>query len=381
MRKLLFLAISCSPIVALADGGSDSLGGSINAICLTATPGTAFYDRCQELLNSPDFGAGDALSAAQGLEEFPGQGRASTRGQGNAELAQEDLGAGWSIFASVDLGRLDRSVSINEASFKGRNGRLTVGANYQVNPKLLLGLALNHTNESLDFTDSGSKNDSKMNGALFTANLSPNDHLSFDAYVGSFNGSTDNVRNISYTFEGKPGIPLFFTSQAFGSADIKRQVSGINGGWLWNHDAWSGGIGLGIDQSKTILDGYNETGGDGFALEVPKRQIKSRTGFLSFSLSKTYSMNWGVLIPNLRAGLRKEYDNPSRQLSVQFSADATNTPIVFDTSDPDTQWGEVGVGVSLVMKKGHQAFFEYRQRFGHSFLEERSLALGWRMEF
>ena len=54
---------------------------------------------------------------------------------------------------------------------------------------------------------------------------------------------------------------------------------------------------------------------------------------------------------------------------------------MFDTSDPDTQWGEVGVGVSLVMKKGHQAFFEYRQRFGHSFLEERSLALGWRMEF
>jgi len=34
-----------------------------------------------------------------------------------------------------------------------------------------------------------------------------------------------------------------------------------------------------------------------------------------------------------------------------------------------------------VMKKGHQAFFEYRQRFAHNFLQERSLALGWRMEF
>jgi len=373
--------MSCAPILAQADNGTDSLAGSINTICASATPGSAFFFRCQEMFNSPDPNADLLLSAGQGLEELPGQGRASTRGQQPDQLVTDDFGKGWSVFASVDLGRLDRSISLNEAAFDGNSDRLTVGVNYQIVPQVLVGLALNHTSETLDFKDSGSRNDSKMNGALFTSNFSPNERLSFDGYFGSFKGSTYNLRNIQYTFEKDPGIPLVVNTLALGSTDVKRLVSGVSGSWLWNKNAWSGGIGIGLDQSKTTLEAFTETGGDGFALEIPTRKIKSRTGSLSFSLSKTYSLDWGVLIPNLRAGIRKEYDNPGRQLAVQFAQDATNTPILFDTSDPDTQWGEVGVGVSLVMKKGHQAFFEYRQRFAHAFLQERSLAIGWRMEF
>ncbi len=381
MRKLLFLAISCAPVATMAQSGGDSLGGSINAICAAATPGTALAFRCQELAASPNSQAGNLLSEGQGLEELPGQGRASTRGEQTEQIASEEFGDGWSIFASVDLGKLDRSVSENEAAFDGRSDRLTVGVNYQANPKLLLGLALNRARENLDFDDSGSQNDSRMNGAVFMANFTPTEHLNFDAYWGTFNGSTDNIRNIAYAFEKEPGSLLFFSTQAFGSSDMKRDVAGISGGWQWNKNAWSGGIGLALDQSRTTLDAYTETGGDGFALEVPTRRIKSRTGALSFNISKTFSLDWGVLIPNARAGIRKEFDNPGRQLTVQLEQDSTNTDITFDTSDPDTQWGEVAVGVSLVMKKGHQAFFEYRQRFAHEFLQERSLALGWRMEF
>lgn len=381
MHKLLFLAISCTPMVVFADSGSDSLGGSINAICAGTTPGTALFTRCQELAASPNSQAESLLARGQGLEELPGQGRASTRSEQNEQTASKEFADGWSIFASLDLGNLDRRVSENEAAFDGRADRLTVGVNYQANPKWLLGLALNHTRESLDFTGSGSQNDSRMNGGLFTTSFNPNEHFFFDGYAGSFKGSTDNLRNIQYSFESPVGTTLDISTRAFGAADVDRKVSGISGGWLWNKNAWSGGINLGMDQSKTTLQAYTETGGDGFALEIPTRKIKSRTGSLSFSFAKTFSQNWGVLIPSVRAGLRKEYDNPGRQLAVQFQQDPNNTPVVFDTSDPDTQWGEIGIGVSLVMKQGHQAFFEYRQRFAHEFLQERSLALGWRMEF
>lgn len=381
MRKLLFLAIACAPMAAMADSGTGSLGGSIDDICVTATPGTEFFFRCQELFNSPDFQAGSRLAAGQGLEELPGQGRASTRGQQTEHVVSEDFGEGWSIFASLDLGRLDRSISENEAAFDGNTDRLTLGVNYQANSKFLFGFAVNHTRETLDFTGSASRNDSRMSGAILTGNFSPDQHFSFDAYLGSFRGSTNNLRDIVYAFEKEPGVPLLISTQALGSTDISRQVSGLNGSWLWNKGAWSGGISLGMDQSRTTLEAFTETGGDGFALEIPTRKIKSRTGSLGFSVSKTISLDRGVLIPSARAGIRKEYDNPGRQLAVQFAQDPSNTNIAFDTSDPDTQWGEVGIGVSLVMKKGHQAFFEYRQRFAHDFLQERSLALGWRKEF
>ena len=293
MRKLLFLAISCTPMVVFADSGSDSLGGSINAICAGTTPGSALFTRCQELAASPNSQAESLLARGQGLEELPGQGRASTRSEQNEQTASKEFAEVWSIFASLDLGNLDRRVSENEAAFDGRADRLTVGVNYQANPKWLLGLALNHTRESLDFTGSGSQNDSRMNGGLFTTSFNPNEHFFFDGYAGSFKGSTDNLRNIQYSFESPVGTTLDISTRAFGAADVDRKVSGISGGWLWNKNAWSGGINLGMDQSKTTLQAYTETGGDGFALEIPTRKIKSRTGSLSFNVAKTFSQNWG----------------------------------------------------------------------------------------
>ena len=51
-----------------------------------------------------------------------------------------------------------------------------------------------------------------------------------------------------------------------------------------------------------------------------------------------------------------------------------------DTDDADTAWGEAGVGAVFIFTGGHSAFVEYRQRFGHDFLQERLLSVGWRME-
>ena len=381
MRKLLFIAVSFTPVLAQADNGTGSFGQSLGGICSAATPGNALFTRCQEFLGAFDPQAATRIAAGQRLEELPGQGRASTRNQQQDQIVSENLGEGWSLFLSADLGRLDRSKSFNEAAFDGSADRFTGGLNYQVNTHWLLGLAINHTSETLDFDQSNSRNSTSMNGALLTANFSPLDQFSFDAYYGRFSGDTSNVRNINYRIERTPGNFQNFASQAFASPSVTRKLAGINGSWLWNKGAWSGGISLGMDQSKTKLDAYSETGGDGFGIDVQQRNIKSRTGSLSFNVSKAYSLNWGVLVPNARMGLKKEFDNPGRRLTVQLSQDSSNTNIVFDTSDPDTQWGEVGVGVSLVMKKGHQAFFEYRQRFAHSFLQERTVAVGWRMEF
>jgi uncharacterized protein YhjY with autotransporter beta-barrel domain len=381
MRKILLGALALSPTMALAQSGSDSLLNSFSAICNRTVPGTGLFDRCLEIQNSPNIGAFALSAAGQHLEELPGQGRASTRGDKQDKVFAEALGERWSLFVSADIGRLKRSLSANEAAFDGNADRLTAGVNYQANQKWLLGFTLNHARDSLDFTQSNSRNQSSMNGALLSANFTPTEKFGFDAYCGKFSGNSDNLRNITYQFEKTPGTLLTVNAEAFAASNIKRSVAGTSGAWLWNKNAWSGAINLGFDQSKTQLAAYTETGGFGFALEVPKRIIKSNTGYLSLSVSKAYSLNWGILVPSLRAGLRKEFDNPARQLNIQFAQDPSNTNIGFNTADPDTQWGEVGVGVSLVMKKGHQAFFEYRQRLAHSFLQERSVAVGWRMEF
>jgi uncharacterized protein YhjY with autotransporter beta-barrel domain len=383
MRKTLFLALGCVPLMAQADNGSNSFSGNIDAICASASPGTALFIRCQELANRPprDGNTPGSTDTGQNLEQIPGQGRANARPQSDTQEYAAELNDNWSIFVSADIGRLDRDISPNEAAFNGDANRLSTGLNYQAGPKWLLGFALNHANDNLDFSNSESYSHSRMTGALVSANFSPNERFNFDAYWGAFKGSSNNLRVINYAFITGNGSPFSLTSLAYSSPDLSRNVAGLSGALQWNRSAWSGNVQFGLDRSKTTLDPYTETGGDGFALKVPKRQIVSQTGFIGFSLSKTYSTSWGVVIPGMRANLRKEFQNPSRTLTVILEEDKLNTPIRFNTSDPDTQWAEVGVGVSLVMRKGHQAFFEYRQRFSHSFLQERTLALGWRKEF
>ena len=53
---------------------------------------------------------------------------------------------------------------------------------------------------------------------------------------------------------------------------------------------------------------------------------------------------------------------------------------MFDTEDPDPDWGEWALGSVFVFTHGHSGFLQYRQRFGHAFLQERVFAIGWRVE-
>ena len=88
MRKLLFIALSCAPVLAQADNGTGAIGTALNGICSAAS----------------DPLAARRIGAGQRLEELPGQGRASTRSQQQDKIVSEDLGEGWSVFLSADLG-------------------------------------------------------------------------------------------------------------------------------------------------------------------------------------------------------------------------------------------------------------------------------------
>ena len=113
---------------------------------------------------------------------------------------------------------------------------------------------------------------------------------------------------------------------------------------------------------------------------MPGRSISSRRGRVDATLARNLSASWGVWQPMARLGWRREFANPARPLGVRFLGDANGTAVVFETDDADTGWAEVGVGAVFVFTGGHSGFIEYRQRLGHDFLQERLLALGWRIE-
>jgi uncharacterized protein YhjY with autotransporter beta-barrel domain len=372
---VLLLAFGVSGSV-LAQTPETALTNAWATLCPGAASGSELADRCVEIFTG---GAGSRSEAAAGnfLEEIPGQGRSSTRdGAADLNTVRESIAANVSLFASLDLGRLDRKESPNEAAFSGDTWALTAGLDWAPSAAWLLGVALNHGQETLDYDNSGGSSRGRYTGLIGYASWDIASNLNLNGYVGRLDGNNDLRRAIDYTLLSGTHVVALASAEP----DSKRTMSGLGLIWSLPHGAWQWQLGGGVDWMTTTLDHYVETGGEGLALSVPTREIVTRRGRLDATLGHTMSTNWGVWQPQVRVGWRHEFANPARALTVSFAGDSNGTPIIFNTEDPDNGWGEVSLGSVFIFTHGHSAFIEYRQRFGHEFLQERVLALGWRME-
>lgn len=361
-------ACAQSPDAALANGW--------DTVCPGATPGSALASRCAEIFAGGPDSRGRA-AAGNFLGEIPGQGRAATRdGAPDDDTLRTELGAGWSVFASADAGRLKRRDGTNEAPFDGDTGALSAGVDWSPAGRWQAGLLANHTRDELDFLASDGRLRTSFTGLLAFGGWNVTDQWAIDAYAGRLQGDYRVRRAIDYRLSSGVAIE----SLASASIDARRSLAGLGLTWALPAGAWEWQLGAGVDWQRTELDPYTESGGSGLALDVPARAVTSRRGRLDAQLGRNVSAAWGVWQPMLRVGWRREYANPARPLAVTFVQDTGNTAIRFDTDDADTAWGEAGLGAVFVFTGGHSAYVELRQRFGHDFLQERLISVGWRME-
>ncbi|MFY2762501.1 autotransporter outer membrane beta-barrel domain-containing protein [Arenimonas sp. MALMAid1274] len=361
---------------AWAQSPDAALSARWDAVCAGAVPAGPLAARCAEIFAGGP-GSRDIAAAGNFLGEIPGQGRAATRdGAPEDGDLRTELGAGWSLFASADTGRLKRRDGVNEAPFDGDTGAISAGVDWAPGTDWRLGLLLNHARDELDFTLSDGSLRTRFTGLMALGGWNLGEQWSLDGYAGRLDGDYRIQRRINYRFVAGGGVD----AAASARPDAERDLAGLGLTWARSQGAWEWQLGAGLDWQRTSIEPYRETGGAGLALTVPGRAIVSRRGRLDASLGRTLSTGWGVLQPLARVGWRHEYANPARPLTVRFVEDLNGTPVVFETDDADTGWGEASLGAVFVFTGGHSAFVEYRQRFGQDFLQERILSVGWRFE-
>lgn len=378
MRVLAIFLLWCvlAPGLARAQSPGDALAGAWITLCAGAAPGSDLAARCAEIFSGGP-GSRDGAAAGNFLGEIPGQGRAATRdGSPDDGALRQELGAGWAAFASVDAGRLKRRDGVNEAPFDGDTGALSAGVDWAPGNRWRLGLLLNHARDSLDFLGSDGTTRTRFTGLVGTGGWNLSDAVALDAYAGALRGDYRLRRQIDYTLLSGTRV----RSLASASPDADRRIAGLGLTWFRPAGAFEWQLGAGVDWQRTDIDAYAETGGAGLALFVPGRSVTSRRGRVDATLARNVSASWGVWQPMARLGWRREFANPARPLGVRFLGDANGTAVVFQTDDADRGWAEAGVGAVFVLTGGHSGFVEYRQRLGHDFLQERLLALGWRIE-
>ncbi len=301
---------------------------------------------------------------------------------------QQDAGISrWGFFATGTIGNGSRDPGEVDPGGDFDNYGLTAGVDYRVSDSLVVGAALgfnsndSQLNQNLGDLESRGYSLSAY-GSLFRGN-----NYYADAVLTMGRTSTDITRRINYTLPSLSGGTTTIDQVATGSPDSDQQSFALSVGKDFNRGAWSFGPYLRGTYTRLDFDGYvermsNPSGpGAGLALEVDGRKLSSMQGVLGGKLSYVVSTSWGVLMPNVQIEYVKEFEDDSDGLVTRFAFDPTNSSIIIDGDEIDSDFLNIGLGLSAVFANGRSGYLYYEHVAGKDRISQGSLALGVRIEF
>ncbi len=394
MRTVLrFIALLALPAGALLPGQSsaqtpaEAFDDTFLAACAGAASGSALAARCLDVVGGgPGSGARRSSTAAgNALNVVPAQGRIAAQADGSASEfeARHEFDA-WTLQASAGFGRSDRDDSESEAGFDNDRLHALIGVDYRLSDRANVGVALTWQRDETDFDNAAGDQEQTALSLVGHWLWTPDSRWNVFAAAGVGGVELDSRRNIDFILV-YPGIPgdsdVRFQDTAFASTDGDRVVAAlgvqrtlIEGGFNLRLDA-------GLDYERTDIDALRESGGGGFAVELPERSIRSMRSRFGFSGDFVASTRSGVVTPYGRAWWRHEFDNDGRAVSARLIDDTNATPIVFRTPDPDRNFLEAGLGVAWLFSGGRSFFVDVEALLGDDIVSGYSVSIGGNVEF
>jgi outer membrane autotransporter protein len=402
---------------ASAQTASQALQASWVAACAEATPGTAFYDRCQEILNAGPGSAARQSAAALGnnLEIFAAQGRlmmAMARARGRAAVRSTsraqtsaagsfnfDLdqaaeagdsgvfaeGNRWSLIGSVSSIHGDHNDTGFERGYQDDGHTYLLGLDYRWNNRWSGLLALQRESRKVDFQRISGGMDSDSN--LWSGGLTYTGDRSFSASLALNSGRLDSTlhREIHYTLTLDAGQPTErrITITSRGESDNSASIRGadLNFGWDKGVSAWTFRYGGELSWQRTNVDRIVEDNPVGLDFLIVKQEVRSLQGSLGFEAARAISVSYGVWQPYARLRWEHEFEDDPRRVFAFFRGGRNVFRLGFETGQPDRNFGELGLGVIGVFPHGWQAYAGWQRTFGNDLFTENRIDVGWRREF
>lgn len=407
-------ALAASPF-AQAQTASDALDASWVTACASANPGTKFYDRCQEILNSGPGTAERRSAAALGnnLEIFASQGRlmmAMAKARGRAAARQARMASGdsrqsfnfadpgasqnaeqlwqgsrWAFLGTVAFIDSNHTDTGFERGYQDSGRSYLIGTDYRWNNRWDGLLALQRESRNIDFARISGGMDSTTE--LASAVLSYGNERNFSASI-AFNAGRLNstlTREIDYTLTLHRGQPnerqITITSRGESENSATVRGADVNLGWEHAMDAWTLRYGGALAWQRTNVDRIAENNDVGLDFLIVKQEVRSLQAGLSFELARAISVNYGVWQPYFRVGWKHEFADDPRRVFAFFRGGGNVFRISFLTGEPDRDFGEVGLGVVGLFPHGWQAYAAWQRTIGSSLQVDNRFDVGWRREF
>ncbi len=284
------------------------------------------------------------------------------------------------INGSVSGGDKDRTES--EAGFQFDVLSLTMGADYRFSENLVAGLALGYSSNDTDLDDNGGYLDTKGYSLSLYGSWFNDAGYYVDAIITQGWSDYDQMRVIRYQL-GDVSV----NQEAKADYDGNQWSAAFGGGRVWALKEWSFTLSARMEYIHAKVDAFDEhmshpdADGGGWAVHVGKQKADSFTGQLGMEISKALSTHWGVLVPEFSLEWLHEFkDNPGG-VSGHFLQDTSRTLFFLPTDDYDSDYFNIGLGVSAQFAGGIAGFLRYRQLLGYQDLSAWTIHAGLRLEF
>lgn len=377
----------CLGLTGSVGGGIGAPGTVLDTICIDRGTGTS--------VASGGTGSGGGAGSAQSLgitvenrrsERLEGQEKETS----NSSLSQTfQLPQGFSLFILGNFEALNKNITGFTDGFDSHIFGGTLGGDFQINDKALIGAAFTGSTQDGDFDGGGDFNTDSY-GILVFGSFLPIPNAFIDLALGFTRRNHEVNRPAFFTEIDQPGGAGTSTvSTLFGgtaSSDTDSNIFSIRGQAGYDHVirlsslALTIGPRVGLNFTSTKIDGYTETGTGGLELTYSDQSVNSFQSVVGLQGSTAISTSYGVWVPQGTANYIHEFANSQRFIEVNFAADPFQRKFRFQNDQPVRNFFNLGLGTVLILPNGLQPFVNFRAMVGNAQYSNYAGTIGIRIE-
>jgi uncharacterized protein YhjY with autotransporter beta-barrel domain len=321
------------------------------------------------------------LISQQQLRQARAEEEHKTKGGASSDTISMDLGDRFSAFLVAGAGTLRHHQNDFEQGYHSTLPSVTVGGDYRINTKLVLGLAFNYFNQNGDFTSVGGLDsgfDVNSYSPLFYLNYVPFDRAFANVILGYARQNTSYSR-FAQVFKddpvnnkgAEPNSAASATDPRLVSADFHRDLLSayVQTGYDYPISAngnFTIGPRLGLNVQHLLIDDYQESSNTGLELHYREPDQTSVQTIIGFTVASVFTTSIGIVSPYFTAGWAHEFANAQRTIHASFVQDPAPQEFTFQTENPARNWAILDLGVSLLMSPKLSAFATFSTMQGNA---------------
>lgn len=281
----------------------------------------------------------------------------------------------WGLFASGRYASVDKDGSLLEEGYYTRSSAATAGFDRRFGADGVLGAALAYQDVDLDLSaDGGGVDASGTNLTLFGSRTGDAGYVQGVLGYGTLDFDLTRHVDLPVEFLGETRYTVA------GGADGDQLMADLMGGWEHVFGAASVELFGRASLVDSDVDGDEEAGPVPFALAIGDQSVRSLLSELGVDWRRAVSVDWGVVQPQIRASWIHEFEDDARSIPGQFVGDPLDREFGVPTDEPDRDYFNLALGLTLTGYRGWSFFAAYDTDLERNTLDNYVVNIGLRKE-